>query len=118
MAPKKVSFTGDDSAPVKAYKEYYRAVMSGNAEGMKKGLAAKSLKDYEKMEGKEQEMLLDVMKMRPEKLKIEKPVIAGNEAVFKVSGKEGSAVSTGTIKMVNENGTWKVLEDKWTIVSK
>ena len=117
-APKKASFSGDDSAPVKAYKEYCRAIMAGDAEGMKKYLVAKNLKEFEAMESKEREMMLDVMKMRPEKLKIEKPSITGDQATFKASGKEGTDVSTGSIKMVIENGKWKVLEDKWQTVSK
>ncbi len=70
------------------------------------------------MDGKDREMVLDVLKMRPEQLKIEKPSIAGDEATFKASGQEGSALSTGSIKMVIENGTWKVLEDKWQSISK
>ncbi|MFI5293824.1 MAG: hypothetical protein ACHQ0Y_02225 [Thermodesulfovibrionales bacterium] len=118
LAPKKVSFTGDDSAPVKAYKDYYRAVMGGDAGAMKKNLAAKSLKEFESMDAKEQEMVLEMMKMRPEALKIAKPAIAGSEATFKAEGKEGTGVSTGTIKMLLEDGRWKVLEDKWSGVIK
>ena len=118
LAPKKVSFTGDDSAPVKAYKDYYRAVMAGDAGALKKNLAAKSLKDFESMDPREQEMVLEMMKMRPEALKIAKPSIAGNEATFKAEGKEGTGLSTGTIKMQLEDGKWKVLEDKWSTVIK
>jgi len=118
MAPKKVSFKGDDSAPVKAYKEYYRAAMAGDAGSVKRNLAAKSLKEFESMDAKEQEMVLEMMKMRPEALKIAKPVIAGNEATFMAEGKEGTGVSTGTIKMQMEDGRWKVLEDKWSSVFK
>ena len=118
MAPKKVLFTGDDSAPVKAYKDYYRAVMAGEAGALKKNLAAKSLKDFESMDAKEQEMVFEMMKMRPEVLKIAKPAITGNEATFKAEGKEGTGDSTGTIKMQLEDGKWKVLEDKWSTVIK
>ena len=118
LAPKKVSFTGDDSAPVKAYKDYYRACMAGDAGAMKKNLAAKSLKEFESMDAKEQEMVLEMLKMKPEALKIAKPAIAGNEATFKAEGKEGTGVSTGTIKMQLEDGKWKVLEDKWSTVIK
>lgn len=118
LAPKKVSFTGDDSAPVKAYTDFYRAVMGGDAGAMKKNLAAKSLKEFESMDAKEQEMVLEMMKMRPEALKIAKPAIAGSEATFKAEGKEGTGVSTGTIKMLLEDGRWKVLEDKWSTVIK
>jgi uncharacterized protein YgiM (DUF1202 family) len=117
-APKNVSFSGDDSAPVKAYKEYYKAIMEGNFDGMKKYLVAKNLQELEAMDSKEREMVLDFLKMRPEQLKIEKPSITGDQATFKVSGKEGSGVSTGSIKMIIENGTWKLLEDKWESVSK
>jgi len=70
------------------------------------------------MDAREQEMALEIMKMRPEALKIAKPTIAGNEATFKVEGKEGGGVSTGTIKMQLEDGKWKVLEDKWSTVIK
>ena len=118
MAPRKVSFEGDDSAPVKAYKDYYRAVMAGDAGDIKKNLAAKSLKEFESMDAKEQEMVFEIMKMRPEELKIAKPAVAGNEATFKAEGKEGTGLSTGTIKMQLEDGKWKVLEDKWSTVIK
>lgn len=118
LAPKKVSFEGDDSAPVEAYKDYYRAVMAGDAAAMKKILVAKSLKEFESMDAREQEMALEIMKMRPEALKIAKPTIAGNEATFKAEGKEGGGISTGTIKMQMEDGKWKVLEDKWSTVIK
>jgi len=117
-APKNVSFSGDDSAPVKAYKEYYKAIMAGNFEDLKKYLVAKNLKEVEAMDSKEREMVLDILKMRPEQLKIEKPSITGDQATFKASGKEGSAVCTGSVKMVIENGAWKVLEDKWQSTSK
>ncbi len=117
-APKNVSFSGDDSPPVKAYKEYYRAIMAGNSEGIKKYLVAKNLKELEAMDAKDREMVFDFLKMRPEQLKIEKPSVSGDQAAFKASGKEGSAISTGSIKMVIEDGAWKVLEDKWESVSK
>ena len=117
-APKNVSFTGDDSPPVKAYKEYYRAIMSGNPDGLKKYLVAENLKKFEEMGTKELAMVLDLLKLRPEKLKIEKPVLKGEEASFTATGKEGSATSTGSIKMILEGGEWKVLEDKWSSVSK
>jgi hypothetical protein len=117
-APKKVSFTGDDSPPVTAYKEYYRAIMSGDSDALKKFLVAKNLKEFDEMETKDREMVLDVLKLRPEKLKIEKPVLVGEEATFTATGKEGSSTSTGSIKMILEGGVWKVLEDKWSTVSK
>ncbi len=116
--PKNVSFSGDDSAPVKAYKEYYRAIMAGNLEGIKKYLVGKNLRELEAMDAKDREMVLEVLKMRPEQLKIEKPSVSGDQATFKASGKEGSTASTGSIKMVVEDGAWKVLEDKWESVSK
>ncbi len=115
--PKKVSFSGDNSAPVKAYKEYYKAIMAGSFEGVKKYLVAKDLRELEAMDSKELDMMLDDMGMRPEQVRINKPSITRDQAVFKVSGKEGSTVFTGSIKMVIENGTWKVLEDKWESAS-
>ena len=118
-APKKVSFSGDDSAPVKVYKEYYQALMSGEPASMKKFLCAKSRKEFDAMaDPKEQGMVLEMMRMRPEAVKIEKPKITGNEATFKAEGKEGKNVSTGNIKMQQEGGSWKVLEDKWSTVIK
>ncbi|MBI5074282.1 MAG: hypothetical protein HZB62_03775 [Nitrospirae bacterium] len=70
------------------------------------------------MDAEKREMILEVLKMRPEKLKIDKPSISDDKATLKVSGKEGSADSTRSIRMVNEGGAWKVLEDKWHTVSK
>jgi hypothetical protein len=116
LAPKKVSFTGDDSAPVKAYKDYYQGAMNGDAGAMKKNLAAKSLREFESMDAKEQAIVIEMMKMRPEALKISKPTIEGNTAAFKAEGKEGTGESTGTIRMQLEDGRWKVLEDKWSSV--
>ncbi|MBI5846778.1 MAG: DUF4878 domain-containing protein [Nitrospirae bacterium] len=117
-APRKISFSGDDSAPVKAYKEYCRAIMAGNTDGMKNYMAAKNLKEFEAMDAKEREMVLGILQMRPEKLKLDKPSISGDQATFKATGKEGSDDSTGSIKMINEGGAWKVLEDKWQTISK
>jgi hypothetical protein len=56
--------------------------------------------------------------MRPEKVKLGKPTITGDQASFKAEGNEGSAISTGSIKMVIENGRWKVEEDKWETIQK
>lgn len=118
-APKAVSFSGDDSPPVKAYKEYYRAIMAGDAAAMKKFLTAKSLKEFEAMtDPKDQAMVMDLMKMRPETITIAKPTITDNEATFTAEGKEGTGEATGTIKMQLEEGQWKVLEDKWATVYK
>jgi hypothetical protein len=116
--PKNVSFTGDDSPPVKAYKEYCRAIMSGDSDVLKKYMVEKNLKEFEEMETKDREMVLNVLQLRPEKLKIEKPVLMGEEASFTATGKEGSSKSTGSIKMILEGGVWKVLEDKWSTISK
>jgi hypothetical protein len=118
-APKEVSFSGDDSPPVKAYKEYYRAIMAGDAAAMKKFLTAKSLKEFEAMaDPKDQAMVMDLMKMRPETITIAKPTMTDNEATFTAEGKEGTGEATGTIKMQLEEGQWKVLEDKWSTVYK
>ncbi len=118
-APKEVSFPGDDSAPAKVYKEYYRAIMAGDAAAMKKHLCAKPLKEFEEMaDPKNQAMVMDLMKMRPAAIEISKPAIVGNEATLKAEGKEGAGISTGTIKMKMEDDQWKVLEDKWSTVFK
>jgi len=118
-APKKASFSGDDSAPVRAYKEYYRAILAGDAAAMKKNLCSKSLKEFEQMtDPKDQAMAMGLMQMRPESIKIAKPATTGNEATFKAEGLEGTGLSTGTVKMLLEDGAWKVLEDKWSTVYK
>jgi hypothetical protein len=118
LAPKQVSFTGDESPPVMAYREYYRAIMEGNVDTMRKYLTAKAHKEFEAFDAKELEIALELLKMRPEKLKVEKPDIAGERAVFTVEGMEGSSTAMGSIIMIREGGTWKVLEDKWKVTSK
>jgi hypothetical protein len=117
-APKQVSFTGDESSPVMAYREYYRAVMGGNVDTMKKYLTAQALREFEAFDAKEREIALELLKMRPENLKVRKPDIAGDRAFFTVEGTEGSAMATGSITMIREGGIWKVLEDKWKVTSK
>ena len=108
--------TGDDSPPARAYREYYLAILKGDVEQMGKYLAAANIRQFESMDGREREMVLELFKMRPKEVKINKPVVSGDQASFTVEDREISGEkSTGAVKMVLEEGAWKVLEDKWTM---
>jgi len=49
-------------------------------------------------------------------IKVSKPTLAGNEVSFKVEGKEGNNLFTGSVKMQIEGGSWKVFEDKGILI--
>ncbi len=78
--------------------------------------SAESVASYDK--GR-REAMIDTLKMRPAKIKVGKPTVASDKASFTVEG-AGADIkkAIGSIKMILENGGWKVLEDKWEITSK
>lgn len=60
------------------------------------------------------DMVIGLLKMRPTKIMIDKPVVIGDTATITVKGASASGeTETGSIKMVLEENKWKVAEDKW-----
>lgn len=114
-----ISVTGDSSPPAKAFAHYYRLCLEGEIAKLLGCIASESRKQLESMDQPTREMALEVLKMKPAKIKIGKPIVTGQTASFKVEGFPSTGEkATGSVKMVLEDGTWKILEDKWAYESK
>jgi hypothetical protein len=114
-----ISVTGDTSPPAKAYVGYYKACIAGDVKNIRDFLASKNQKELDSYDKGRREAMIDILKMRPLKIKIGKPTVTSDKASFAVEG-AGADIkkSVGSIKMILEDGKWKVLEDKWEITSK
>jgi hypothetical protein len=114
-----ISVAGNDSPPARAYAEYHRGCIEGDIKMIRGFLAAKNLKEFDTSGKEMREAMIDTLKMRPSKIKIGKPTVTSDKASFTVEGTGGDIEKAiGSIKMILENGSWKVLKDKWEITSK
>jgi hypothetical protein len=107
-----ITVTGDDTPAGKAYATYYKAKLSGNIEEVKKWVIKEHVKDLDGEMGK---MMINMaMAMDPKIIKIVKTEVSGNSADLTIEGVTGDqSKATGHVKMLNENGQWKVATDKW-----
>ncbi|OGP57143.1 MAG: hypothetical protein A2V65_07505 [Deltaproteobacteria bacterium RBG_13_49_15] len=110
--------TGDASPPAEVYAEYYRACLAGDTGKMLPFFSGKARKEFESFDKDSRNMIAELCKTRPDEVKISKPSIFGDQVSFTVTGtsRQGEK-ATGKVKMVNEQGLWKVLEDKWEFIS-
>jgi hypothetical protein len=110
-APLTVEIQGADDPPSKAYAEYYRALMSGDKDELRKHLASEILKEAD------EETISIVIEltqtMNPTTLKIMGSEVKGNEALLKAEGFRDGQKSIGSIQMKLEDGAWKVVKDSW-----
>lgn len=111
-----ISVSGDASPPAKAYAEYHKACIAGDDKSIRDFLTYKNQKEFDSYDESRREAVIYILKLRPEKIKIAEPVISSDKASFTVEGLETPGEKmTGSIKMIFENGKWKVSEDKWKI---
>lgn len=109
-----VTVTGDDSPAGKAYASYYKAKLAGDIDEVKKWVVKEHVKDLDSEMGRM--MIKMSMKIDPKKVNIIKTDISGNSAKLTVKGTtDAQSPATGTVKMVLENGHWKVDIDKWDL---
>jgi hypothetical protein len=117
--PIQVKISGDTSAPSQAFAEYYRAVLAGDAQKVRNGMAAERRAAFDKASSEERGMMLDLMKSNPAEIAIGKPALKGTTATLSIEGKnETSGKSTAQITMIQEGGVWKVRQEKWSTSSK
>ena len=110
---------GDASPPAKAYAEYYRACLEGNVDKILQFIAEKERKEFEGDIKERREAVVYVLTQRPSEVKIGTPAIVSNSASFTVHGSMRSGEeATGSVKMILEEGKWRVREDKWKITQK
>jgi len=114
MKPIEIIVTGDDTPTGKAYASYYKAKLAGDIDEVKKWVVKEHVKDFNGEMGK---MMIKIsMKMDPKEVKIIKTDISGDTAKLTVKGTTGDhSPVTGYVKMVLENGRWKVDIDKWDL---
>jgi hypothetical protein len=109
---------GDDSPPAKAYAKYHRACIAGDVAQILASVTSNNRKEMDSYEKAEFQAVINFLRVRPSKIKIGKPVIADDEASFTVEGSESTGEkATGSIKMILEDGKWKVAEDKWKLIA-
>ncbi|MCK5148527.1 hypothetical protein KAR48_17360 [bacterium] len=104
--------TGDDSPAAKAYAAYYRAKLSGNIEELKKWVVKEHVKDLDSEMGKT--MIRVSMITDPRKIDIVQSELSGDSALLIVKGiTDDNTPATGNVKMIIEDGEWRVVIDKW-----
>ncbi len=117
--PIEVTISGDTSAPSQAYATYYRAVFAGDVQKVRDGFVADRRAAFDKATPDERAMMIDFMKTNPAQIVIGRPAVKGTTATLTVEGvNETAGKSTGTITMIQEGGTWKVAQEKWSTSSK
>jgi hypothetical protein len=110
--------TGEASRPAKVYAEYYRACLAGDTGKMLTFLSSKVWKEFESYDKDTLNIIAELCKTRPDEVKISKPSVSGSQISFTVIGRSRQGEkATGNVKMLNEQGEWKVLEDKWEFIS-
>jgi hypothetical protein len=116
IEPLTVEIQGADDPPSKAYAEYYRALMSGDKDELRKHLASDIVKEAD------EETINMVIELthttNPTTLKITGSEVKGNEALLKAEGLRDGEKSTGSIEMKLEDGEWKVAKDSWKVKMK
>ena len=113
--PTKITVTGSNDAPSKTYAAYANAVWEGNIEEFKKYVPSENLK---LMPEDENEVVLGlefVQDTMMTNMEIINSTISGNNAELKIEGSRGIDKADGTVKMVLENGSWKVSEESWEL---
>lgn len=116
--PVEVTISGDGSAPSKAYAEYYRAVIGGDADTFRSFLLASRQKEFDAAPADERAMMMELLAMRPAQIRIAKAVVSGDTATLTVEGlNETAGSSTAEVTMRLEEGAWKVDTDRWKTTS-
>jgi len=83
-------------------------------EQIRASIASRNLKEFDAYDQATRRAAIEVLKMHPPKIIIGHATVVGGTASFRVEGSEaGGGTTTGEIKMILEDGKWKVLEDKW-----
>ncbi|MEW5910056.1 MAG: hypothetical protein AB1659_09690 [Thermodesulfobacteriota bacterium] len=110
--------TGDTGPAALVYTEYYRICLDEDTEKMIPYLSSKARKEFDSFDTDSRKIIAELCKTRPDKVKIGKASGSGDEVSFRVTGTSRyGEKAIGKVKMINEEGSWKVLEDKWEFTS-
>ena len=109
--PISVEIEGAKDAPSEAYAAYYRALMAGDRNELRKHLASEI---NQKTDEETINMVIELAQaIKPTTLYITESAIKGNEALLKAEGTRHEEESMGSIQMRLEDGEWKVVKDSW-----
>jgi hypothetical protein len=106
---------GDDSAPVRAYAAYYRAVFRRDLPEVRKCVSKRQLPDLDRLGEK---FLAVSAVVQPEQIAIREVKTTGNRSTFIAEGQKGKSSGRGSIAMILEDGAWKVDSDRWSFTEK
>ena|SRR5437867_6056491 len=102
----------------KAYRALLKTVEAGDYEAYKKAMASDSAKTMDqqlKDSGMDAKKAMAFLKaMSPTDLKLTSLKVDGKKATLVAKGKMDGEMNTGTIDLLDENGSWKVVKQSWT----
>jgi hypothetical protein len=104
----------DGGDPGKAFREYEKAIQSGNPQSLKKFLSPDQAK---KLDDPQAAQMLGLMKMmRAQQVNILSGFLNGDRAVLNVEGKDpvSNSKTSGTVKMLKVKGQWVVEKESWS----
>jgi len=111
----KLTFKGKDGPQVDAYKAYCQSILDGNIDKFKKYVPTENLQ-YMPKDNKDiilgLEFVRDTMMTDIEVMEID---TNGNNSVLTLKGSRGIDSADGKVKMLLEDGTWKVSEESWEV---
>ena len=103
---------GIETAPGKVFAEYHKVAMTGNYEQLVEYISETIPDSYKTSDALE--TLQGYKKMgSPVELTVKKVDIQADSAELVVEGRRGRKNVAGTIKMKQEKGKWKVVEENW-----
>ncbi len=106
--------TKGEGTSTNAYIAYCKALNKGDMKEVKRHLA-KSMVEQMEQSGMEDTKILEMIQsMAPKEVKIIDEKMENNNAILVATGGFGS--QEGTIKMIKENGEWKLLHESWELV--
>jgi hypothetical protein len=109
----KDEFLKEDKIVEEAYLEYHKAFLSGDLEALKKYVTKERKKKLE-IEGTEDKMRL-VRELYPPRVSIKETAVKGNKAYIIAEASSKRGFMKGNIRLLKENGTWKVMDEKWEL---
>lgn len=104
----------DGGEPFKTYREYDKAIQSGNPQMLKKFLVPDQAK---RLDDPEAGKMLGLMKMmRAQEVKFINGFLQGDRATLTVEGKDpmSSGKTSGKVKMIQLKGQWLLEKESWT----
>jgi hypothetical protein len=111
VAGGEVAVGGAKSPPAKAYARYYRALLSGDLETVKKLVLPAAWKSFE---GEDPATVAELAELvKPPQPQITSVKTSGNRATLHVEGEKDGQKLSGVVRMVEQGGEWRVESDDW-----